>query len=167
MKEKIIIALALLCVIPLSAQAITVKEACINSTHQINTYNYSLIVNSTTSSYNYTQIHECLNGCSTTLGKCRPNSFLEISYMSQIFAGLLVLAAFSIWLERKTNTSIDVPLLILISLLSIIIGTQDVFTSTYRILFFLFALIPLVLLWFARREVPDDETGEPIDVEVN
>lgn len=114
----------------------------------------------------FTQQMPCNTGCSTTFNDCRVNPFLEIVYMAAIFAGLLLFSAFSIWLERKTNTSIDVPLLILISLFSIIIGTQDIFTGTYRILFFLFSIIPLVLLWFARREVPDYEEGEPIDVEV-
>lgn len=161
-----LIFISLLAVLWLPIPVLAANKTCLtDELLQVNR-TYYVDVDGTITPIEVTKEIYCPFGCSATLNDCRVDSFMEIIEMATIFAGLLLFSALSIWLERKTNTSIDIPLLILTSLFSIIIGTQDIFADIYRMLFLLFSIIPLVLLWFSRREEAEDAAGEPIEVEV-
>lgn len=56
------ITLVLMVFIP-DADAVMVKETCMNATYLLTTYEYNMTTTGTTTEYNYTQIHNCTAGC--------------------------------------------------------------------------------------------------------
>jgi len=68
MKYKIMIALVLLGMAAVPAHAVMVKESCMNDTHLLISYNYSLVTDGTSSDIGYEQIFNCTNNC--TNNKC-------------------------------------------------------------------------------------------------
>jgi len=147
--------------------AVIFKEACFNNTHERITSLYNLTETGDEMEVGFVQTTECINGCSTALGKCREDPFNEIVFLFVLIAGALVFCGLSVWFSYKTDTEIDIPLLILVSVFSILIGAQDVFSSNYRTIVLLFSIIPLVLLWYTRREnVQPEIESEAQEVEI-
>lgn len=123
-------------------------------------------INETT--YTVSESIYCANGCSYTLAACRPNSFDELMNMLYFFAAILLFCGLVIALERITDSSIDVPLLIIAALfVGIIAGITDVFSAAYRFVIIGFATIPIIMLYTSSFKKKDEERDHtPTEVEV-
>jgi len=66
--KRLMLLFTVLFVIPMVVSAVTVREACFNETHKLETFEYALILDGVTSTINYTQLHQCQFNC--TVGSC-------------------------------------------------------------------------------------------------
>jgi len=91
MKKLFAVILATLLLMPTAAQGIMVNETCLNQSHLLVTFEYSLDVDDTVTVYKYSQIHECTNNC--TDNKCDAmDASVDMNAMWITFgAGLLFL----------------------------------------------------------------------------
>lgn len=85
LKRLSIIILLSLLVLPISAQALIVKEECLNSTHIEESYNFTLTENGASTDYVFYQLLECTNGCSNN--KCNTTeSSVDMNSVWLVFA---------------------------------------------------------------------------------
>lgn len=119
-----------------AAFAVTVREYCANSTHKIETYNYTISVNDTTEIIYSTQTLECLNGCSDTLGKCRPNAY-EMHITS--FGLIMLIMAIGV-LGIKYGGYYTPVVLMLLFTLTIAVYSTDVFIGNDNLLILILSI---------------------------
>lgn len=101
--------------------------------------------------FNTTEVVEyfvCTNGCSSTLGACRPNEVNEALYTFIIVAGILSFCALGMFISERTDTEMYVATHVLASILTIILAVTDAFTARYRTIFLAVAFIPLSFIVF-------------------
>ena len=109
---------------------IDVKEICLNHTTEYANFNYSVSVDGMSEDYGYEQYKDCLNGCSTTLGKCRPDQFRSIIYGGGLVLGMALLGLFIFYVGK--NYALFMILVLFVVGITIV-GT-DVFNGNMRIM---------------------------------
>jgi hypothetical protein len=144
--------------------AIRVTERCVDNTNVNATFSYDLSNNGNTTDLIGSQVYACSSGCSYTLNACRMDSYNEALIAFGVMGGILAFCALAMWISMKTDTGIYIVMLIIASVLIIIIAITDVFSAVYRTIFFGFAFVPGIFIFFARqrkrREDIDNPTGD-------
>lgn len=160
MNKKIIavFATALMALLPLvsaTTSPILVKEVCLNHTTEYANFNYSVSIDGIAEEYGYEQYKECLNGCSASIGKCRPDEFREVLYGGGIILGLTLLALFTYYVGRWYALFLVLVLLTT----GLMIYSTDFFTTTlkYMVLVADVALIGIAVQAALRPASEDDE----------
>ena len=134
---------------------IDVKEVCLNHTTEYANFNYSVSIDGIAEEYGYEQYKECLNGCSESIGKCRPDEFRSAIYGGAMVLGLTLLALFTFYVGR--NYALFMILVLLT--VGLMVYSTDFFNGylKYMVLIANVALIGLGTMAAIRPAEPDDE----------
>jgi len=130
------------------------QERCFNSTHVLETYNFTLDSEGSVIEYNSEQFHRCLNGCSRSLGKCRWDEFWSQLAAFALVFGLVFIGILSYWVAGNYTP----VLMILLFTFAFTIWNTDVFIGTNKLLLLIisFALLGMNLdlyLKYRKEEV--------------
>ena len=113
-----------------------IQQYCINATHELATNEYNITTNGTDVQYQYNQTVPCLNGCSNTLGKCRPNAY-ELHISS--FALIIVIMAIGVLGIRYGGYYTPVVLMLVLTLVIAVYST-DVFIGGDKLIILIVSL---------------------------
>lgn len=122
-KNYAIVGMFFLCFIAMPAQAVIVKEKCLNDTYLQLTFDFEMVTDDISINHTYSQVHKCLNGCSETLGKCRWNKYNSNIYVLILVVSFIGCAMFAI----NFGSIFEPVLLIILITFALLIHGTDVF----------------------------------------
>lgn len=111
--------------------ALTVEEECLNATHVIESWNNTITIDGVPTISDSEQLVDCNSGCSTTIGRCRPDDMRLSIYVLMIVFVSLIITAIGVMFFRDYSIYVEV---INIFAHIMILGFTDIFINNYEII---------------------------------